>query len=542
MIKQRELMPCTNPATGELIDQILISTPEDVTEAYLAMRKAAPIWANTPVKERVRVLRKFQELVIDSVDLISETINQDTGKSRQDGLIEVMLTADRLHQYYKNAPKWLRRQNVPPGLYFLRRFYTEPRPIGVVAILGPWNLPFDLTVSPVCSALLAGNTVVVKPSEVTAATGRLLEKLFQSVPELSPFIRFVHGDARIGQMLLDGKPDLIFLTGSVQTGKIIAQKAAETMTPFIFELGGKDAMIVLEDADIQAAARWGTWGAFYTSGQTCMSVERVYVVESVYQQFLEACAAETKKLKVGYSAELNNHNNLGPLTCGRQQTTVDDHMQDALANGATIHYSGRREGLFVEPIILTNVNHNMKVMREETFGPIMPIMPVKDEAEAIRLANDSQYGLSASVWSQDHERAQRVARQLEVGSVNINDTISHYAVSLLPFGGIKQSGNARTHTGQDILQFTAMHSYAVGAPPLPYDVATRMREPGNYRLGSAILHLMFGVTPRQKVKPIVDGLERVSEKTRVPAKTAVAAAGLFAGLTAVLLSLWRRNS
>jgi acyl-CoA reductase-like NAD-dependent aldehyde dehydrogenase len=541
MIGQKELFDCTNPATGQLIEQIPVSTAEDVAEAYSAMRKSAPVWANTAVKERVRILRKFQELVIDSVDIITEVINQDTGKSRQDALIEVMMTADRLHQYYKRADKWLARKRIPPGLYFLRRFYTEPRPFGVVAVLGPWNLPFDLTISPVCSALLAGNTVVVKPSEVTGATGQLLERLFQSVPELSPFIRVVHGDGGVGQMVVEGGPDLIFLTGSTQTGKIIAQKAAESMTPFICELGGKDPMIVLEDADIEAAARWGTWGAFYNSGQTCMSVERVYVIDSIYDQFVEACLKETKKLKTGFSADIDAPFDVGPLTCGRQQTTVDDHLQDALAKGANILYSGKREGLMVEPIILSNVNHDMKLMNEETFGPIMPIMPVKDEDEAIRLANDSDYGLSACVWSRDHIRAEHVAHQLEVGSVNINDTISHYPVSLLPFGGVKKSGSARTHGDHEVLQFTQMRSYAVGTAPLPYDVATQMRKPGNYRLGSAILHVMFGVTPRQKMKPLVEGLEMVTEKTRVPAKTAVAAAGVFATLVAILLSLRNRD-
>lgn len=541
MSRQREFLASTNPATGELVERVPVSTAEDIACAYEAMRKAAPLWAEKPVKERVRILRKFQELVIDSVDTITEVINRDTGKSRQDALIEVMMTADRLHQYYKQAEKWLRRRRVPPGLYFLRRFYTEPRPFGVVAVLGPWNLPFDLTISPVCSALLAGNTVVVKPSEVTAATGLLLERLFQSVPELSPFVRVVHGDGRVGKMVVEGGPDLIFLTGSTQTGKAIAQKAAETMTPFICELGGKDPMIVLEDADIEAAARWGTWGAFYNTGQTCMAVERVYVVESVYEQFLDACLKETKQIRMGYSAEKDNPNHLGPLTFGRQQTIVDDHLQDALARGANIAYGGKREGLFVEPVILTNVNHDMKLMREETFGPLMPIMPVKDEDEAVRLANDSSYGLSACVWSRDHERAERVAHRLEVGSVNINDTISHYPVSLLPFGGIKQSGTARTHGAEEILQFTQMRSYAVGTAPLPFDLATRMRSPGQYRLGTAVLHFMFGVTPRQKLKPVVEGVESVAEKGKVPFKTAVALSALFTALAAILFSLRNRG-
>ena len=261
MQKEVEMIPCINPATGSQFGQVAISREAEVGQATAELRQASQRWCRYPVKERVRILRKFQAFVIDSVDIISETINQDTGKSRQDGLIEVIMTVDRLHQYYKRAPRWLSRKRVPPGLYVFKRFYAEPQPFGVVAVIAPWNYPFDLTVSPICSALLAGNTVLVKPSEVTAATGALIEKLFQSVPELSPFVRFVHGDGRVGEMVVRARPDLIFLTGSLQTGRKVAQAAAENLTPCLFELGGKDPMLVLEDADIKAAARWGIWSA-----------------------------------------------------------------------------------------------------------------------------------------------------------------------------------------------------------------------------------------------------------------------------------------
>ncbi len=532
-----DILPFIHPVTGEQFGQVTMATEEDITKAYMEMRQNFEIWRRKSVKERVRILRKFQSFIIDSVDIISQTINIETGKSRQDGLIEVMMTVDRLHQYYKRAPRWLERKRVPPGLYVFRRFYSEPEPYGVVAIISPWNYPFDLTISPLCSALLAGNTVILKPSEVAAATGVLIEKLIQSVPELSPFIRIVHGDGRVGAALVKSKPDLIFLTGSIATGRQVAKAAAENLIPYLFELGGKDPMIVLEDADIKAAARWGVWSACYNTGQTCVSVERFYVVEPVFQEFVQESVAQAKKLTLGYSPAIDNPYDLAPLTFERQKKIIEEQLQDALAKGAKIVAGGQIDGLFAEPTVLVDVDHSMKLMRDETFGPIMPIMKVKDEAEAIRLGNDSYFGLGASVWSNDKERAERVAHQLEVGSVNINDATTHYPVSLLPFGGVKQSGSARTHGKTEVMQFTQLHSYSVGRPPMTIDLATQMRKPGHYRLGAAVMRLAFGVTPRQRVQPIAEEIERVIGKK--PAPATVATAGITVALAAVALSMWR---
>lgn len=534
-----ETLPFINPATGQKFGGVTMATPADVHAARREMAAVAPTWAAKPVKERVRILRKLQAVIIDSVDEISEVINRDNGKSRQDAWIEVMMTVDKLHQYYKHAPEWLARRSVPPGLYIFRRYYTEPKPYGVVAVIGPWNYPFELIVPATCSALLAGNAVLVKPSEVTGATGVMIETLFNRVPELAPYVRFLHGDGRVGAALVDSQPDLVFLTGSTKTGRIVAQKTAETMTPFLAELGGKDPMIVLEDADIAAAAKWGVWGSVYNTGQTCIAIERVYVVESVYEAFVQAAVEEVKQYKVGYSPSIDNHYHMGPLTFQRQVDIVEDHLQDALAKGARILYGGKRNGMFMEPTILVDVDHTMKVMQDETFGPLMPIMKVQDETHAIQLANHSYLGLGASVWSRDLERAKRVASQLEVGTVNINDAASHYPVSLLPFGGMKMSGNARTHGKDEVLQFTRLQSYAVGGPPMPFDIATVLRSPGHYRLGKAIMHLVFGVTPQQRVKPIVEYVEE-NEVAAKAGKTAVAV-GATAALAAVVVSLLRER-
>lgn len=501
-----ETIPFVNPATGEKMGEVAMATQAEVQAARREMAATAVTWSQKSVRERARILRQLQQLLIDEVDAITAVMNRDGGKSRQDALSELFVTVDLLNQYSKQAPHWLRRRRVSPGLQLFKRCYTEKRPYGVVGIISPWNYPLVLTLTPIFAALLAGNTVLVKPSEVTPAVGVMIDSLFQMIPDLAPYVRFLHGDGRVGAALVAAQPDLIYVTGSTKTGQTIMRAAAETMTPVICELGGKDPMIVLEDADIGAAARWGVWGAFYNAGQTCMAVERVYVTEPVYEAFVTAVFEETKQLKVGYSPKIDDQHHIGPITLERQFETIREHMQDALDKGAQILFGGERDGMFMQPTVLVNVDHSMKIMQEETFGPIMPIMMATDETHAIQLANHSDFGLSASVWSQNMRRAQRVAQQLEVGSVNINDTITHFAIPNLPFGGIKQSGMGRAHGEEDVLQFARTHSYALGRPPLPFDLATVMREPGNYKLGSAIMHLAFGVTPQQRLRPIVAAL------------------------------------
>lgn len=532
-----EFLPFVNPATNEQFGSAPMTTVAAVQNARREMAAAGQTWAAKSIKERVCIVRQLQTLLIDEMDEITAVMNQDNGKSRQDALAELFMSVDLINQYCRRAPHWLRRRRIPSGMQIFKRCYIEQHPHGVVGIIGPWNYPLVLILPPMISALLAGNTVLVKPSEVTAATGVMIEQLFQKVPELAPYVRFLHGDGRVGAALVQSKPDLIFLTGSTRTGRLVMQAAAENMTPVICELGGKDPMIVLEDADIKAAARWGAWGAFYNAGQTCMAVERIYAVKPVYDRFLEAFLEETRKLKQGYSPEIDNLYDLGPLTFQRQVNIIEDHMQDALAKGAHIVHGGEREGLYMEPTVMVNVDHSMKLMREETFGPVVPIMMADDELHAIQLANDSNMGLSASVWSRDLARAERVAHQLYVGSVNINDTMSHFAIPRLPFGGLKESGIGRTHGKKDLLQFTQTRSFVVGNPPLPFDIATILRQPGNYRLGAGIIHLVFGTTARQKMKPVIELLE--DKEIKPKARKVGTAVGLTAVLSAVILTLLR---
>ena len=538
MIPQTDCIEFINPATGHKFGEVRSATETDVLRARRELAAVQPQWAAKSVKERARLVKKLQSVILDATDEITAVVNQDHGKSRLDALHEVFMTIEKIHHYCAHAPQWLARERVPRGLYFFKRFYAEREPYGVVGIIGPWNYPIDLMIPPIVSALLAGNAVLVKPSEVAAATGVLLEDLFNRVPELAPYVRFLHGDARVGQALVRSKPDLLFLTGSVKTGRIVAQMAVEDMTPFMYELGGKDAMLVLEDADVAAAAKWGVWGAFYSTGQACVSVERVYVNEKVYDAFVAAVLEETAKFTVGYSNDIDNPNWMGPLTFQRQCDIVNTHLHDAVQKGARILIGGKQTGMFIEPTVLVDVDHTMKLMTEETFGPMMPIMKVMDDQHAIQMANHSDLGLSAYVWSRALKHAERVGRQLDVGVVNINDTMSHYSVARLPFGGTKLSGNTRTHGRGEVTQFTHQKAYSISRSPNAIDPVIWIRHPGTYRLLKAMMGATYGTNLKQRIEPVGE-LIGGEERLRSGAVRAAAGVGVMSALAAMALMLLR---
>ncbi len=493
-----EKLAFINPATGNQFGEVAMSTPEEVKHAVDDMRGSFPAWSAKSVRERARILKRFQKLLIEHRDEISIVVSQNTGKNRQDSLIELFISVDMLAQNRANAAKWLKGRRVFSGLYFTKKSYVEHRPYGAVAIISPWNYPLLISLTPMFAALLAGNTVVLKTSEITPAVGVLIEKLFNSLPELAPFVRVVHGDGKVGAALINSKPDYIFMTGSTVTGKRIMQAAAENLTPVTLELGSKDAAIVLEDADIDSAARWIAWGAHFNSGQSCVAVERVYVVESRYAEFVQAAVKYSEKISSGFTLETDSPYFMGPITDPRQIQIIEDHVKEAVEKGARILCGGKEQGPFYKPMVMVDVNHSMKLMREETFGPVLPIMKVRDEKEAIRLANDSSFGLFASVYTKDHARAKRVADCINASSIIFNDSLAQFAIPMLPFGGVKDSGIGISHGREGLLQFTRPHSYAVGGSPPAWDVATVMRELGNYKLGVAIMGVIYGTTLKQK--------------------------------------------
>lgn len=480
-----------NPATGEIFGKVKASKPKDATETLEKSRKAAEKWSALPLSRRISILKKLYAHIMEKTDEITLTITQDTGKTRQDALIELLTTMNYFNTTLKKAPKWLKDEKVSTGLQFMKRAYITRRPYGIVAVIAPWNYPFVLTMNPILGALIAGNSVIVKGSEVTSAVNVLMEELFAAIPELDGIVRFLHGDGSIGAALVEARPDLIFVTGSVRTGQLISKAAADTLIPVICELGGKDPMIVLDDADIETAVRWGAWGAFANSGQTCMSPERIYVVEKIYDQFIKALQKEIESMKIGYSDHESAAYHYGSITFPKQRNIVTTQIEDARKKGARVLTGGKGEGMFYEPTLITDITDEMLLMKEETFGAVMPVIKVKDEKEAIAKANNSEFGLSASVFSKSNKRADRVARQLQVGAVNINDTMSHYGIPELPFGGVKQSGHSRSNGKIGLQEFTYTMGIIKGKPR-SFDVATQVRNPGNYRRARGSLYLTLG--------------------------------------------------
>ncbi|MGB1251644.1 MAG: aldehyde dehydrogenase family protein [Candidatus Promineifilaceae bacterium] len=538
-IEQAPPLICYNPATGQEIGRIPQATAAEIDQAYVELHEANSLWSTMPTRERVTILRKMQYELVDAVDEITTVINKDTGKSRQDALIELYITLDNLQLTLKHAEKLLARRKVSSGTYLAKSCYVEQRPYGTIAIISPWNYPFMLAMQPVLTALAAGNTVILKPSEVTGVTGKLMAKLFQRVPELAPFVRVLHGDGRVGAAIVEGKPDLIYLTGSTRTGKLIAKAAAENLIPTIFELGGKDPMIVLEGADLDAAAKWGIWGATTNAGQACTSVERTYVVDAVYDQFVEKVVEQARLLRIGYSDEVKDMNHYGPLSSERQATIVEEQIDDALEKGAQLLTGARRQELMMQPTILVDVDPSMKVLQNETFGPVMPIVRVRDEDDAIARANTSEFGLSAYVWGKLNH-VKRVLPKLEAGTVVANDVVAHFAVPSLPFGGLKKSGNGRSHGDQDLLQFTQTQSFMESSPPMSLDIATRLREPGNYRLAEAVLKAQFGANVQQKLTSADVVLNSYKVRTFL-SQTSETATSLFSTVSDAASNLFKRN-
>ncbi|WP_139491007.1 aldehyde dehydrogenase family protein [Brevibacillus dissolubilis] len=443
-----------NPATGEVIGEVQEKTSEEITAAMKRAREAFPAWRDMPLEQRLGYVARVREYLVEHMETLAQKIVQDTGKVLLEAMMtEIFTTADFMKHYEKHAAGILAPKKVgTPIVLFGRRSEIQYRPMGVVAVISPWNYPLQLAMVPAISALIAGNTVLLKPSEVTPLTGLIMEEILNAGGFPEGVVQVLHGGKEVGQTLVDAKPDKIFFTGSVATGKKIMAQAAQHLIPVELELGGKDPMIVFADADLERAANAAVWGAFTNAGQTCMAVERVYVESSIFDRFVGIVKAKTEQLRVGTGEEAD----MGSMTFPHQLSIVEEHLADAVAKGATILTGGKRlneKTLHFPPTLLTNVDHTMKIMNDETFGPVLPIMPFRDESEALRLANDSPFGLNSSVWSRDTTKARRVAGKIESGNVCINDVIVSVANPHLPFGGIKESGMGRYHGEEGLITF-----------------------------------------------------------------------------------------
>ena len=443
----------SNPATLEPIGEFLCASNEEVRQAVDEAREAQREWAQRPLKERIELVGRAIGVIQERQEEIIDAICADTGRGRVESyLMELIPTFDVIAWACNNAQKQLADRKVRPQTLLATKSMTITyRPLGVVGVIVPWNGPFVLSINPTVPALLAGNAVVIKPSEVTPFAGSLVEEIFEAAGLPKGLVRVVKGDGAVGAALIESGIQKLSFTGSTATGRKVAASCGQHLVAFSLELGGKDAAIVCADANIDRAAKGVAYGALFNTGQFCCATERVYVVRSVAEEFTQKLVDYVKSLHQSDDGTQD----LSALTMPRQIEIIEDHVNDAIAKGAKILTGGARNdalrGIAYLPTVLTDVNHSMKIMRDETFGPVIPIMVVEDENEALALANDSIYGLSGTVWTKDKKKGLAIAKQMETGSVNVNESSVTFGVHKAPFGGAKQSGVGFVH-GEDTLR------------------------------------------------------------------------------------------
>lgn len=461
------LLEVRNPASGEVVDTVVVATAQDVAAAAEALRAAQPAWEALGPKGRKQWLLKLQDWVIDHADELADTVRSESGKPHIDARTEVVFTIDQLGYWARKAPKFLADQRATPHTPLARakKLTTVFKPYPLVGIITPWNFPLAMAVADVVPALAAGAAVLLKPSEVTPLSPLVLARGWAEIGA-PPVLGVASGRGDTGAAVLE-TVDYVQFTGSVPTGRKIGVACAERMTPYSLELGGKDPAIVLADADLDRAAYGVAYGGLVNAGQLCISIERVYVEAPVYDEFVAKLVAHVKELRQGRD-DRSGAFDLGPLANQTQLEIVKRHVDEALAAGARALTGGKPTGVgtFFEPTVLVDVDHSMSCISEETFGPTIPVIRVANEAEAIRLANDSIFGLSASVWTGSKARGHRVARQLFAGAVNINDSVINLFHPTIPHGGWGLSGTGYRWGGASGLR-KYCRQQAITAPAMP---------------------------------------------------------------------------
>jgi succinate-semialdehyde dehydrogenase/glutarate-semialdehyde dehydrogenase len=448
-----------NPVTGQVVGTVNGASLSELAAMGARARQAQQKWSKLPLSSRAKVIAGFHDRILDRSALILDTIQMETGKSRRDAFAEVVSVAGTARYYLSHGESILASRRKRGAVPLVTRSVLEHRPYGFVGLITPWNYPFLLTMGDALPALLSGNAVVIKPSELTPLSAVLgMEMLVDS--GLDPdLMTIAHGTGEIGSELIR-HVDYIGFTGGSVTGRKVAVAAAERLIPFSLELGGKNPMIVLKDAPLKEAAMGLLSGAFANAGQTCISVERVYVEAPVFEEFSRIVADATKQIKLGWSPSWDL--DMGSLIHAGHAEKVMGHIDEAVQGGARVLAGARRRTdlgpAFVEPTVLTQVNHRASLATQETFGPVISMYPVESANEAIVMANDSNYGLNASVWAGRADEAMNVARQIEAGSVGIHSTLMIYNAFDVPMGGMKISGLGRRHGEHGILRYTQEQS------------------------------------------------------------------------------------
>jgi acyl-CoA reductase-like NAD-dependent aldehyde dehydrogenase len=458
-------IPVENPATGEIITTVPDLSAEAVAEMAARARAAQPEWDAYGFEGRARVLLRAQKWVMDNAERIVSTICSETGKTFEDAeLAEIGYAGNAFGFWAKEAPNYLGDEKVKTSQLLVKgkKILLRYRPLGLIGVIGPWNYPLTNSFGDCIPALAAGNAVILKPSEVTPLTSLLMAEGLRECGLPDNVLQIATGRGATGAALIE-HVDMIMFTGSTRTGRKVAETAARRLIPASLELGGKDPMLVLADADVERAANFATYYSMQNAGQTCISIERAYVEEPVYDEFVQKVSEKVRALRVG-KPEGPGSVEVGAITFPPQMDTIKDHVADAIQKGARVLTGGSEvqgPGRFFEPTVLVDVDHSMKCMTEETFGPTLPIMKVRDADEAVRLANDSPYGLGASVFSRDTERGEAVARRLDTGAANVNDAMINYTVLELPMGGAKASGLGSRHGAGGIRKYCSQQAIVV---------------------------------------------------------------------------------
>ena len=457
-------IPVENPATGEVIAYVADLDADAVADLARRGRAAQPAWQALGYDARARVLLRMRRWLMDNADRVVATIVSETGKTYEDGyVVELLYTGGAIGYWAKHGKRFLADERVAVATLAVagKKLLTRYEPLGLVGVIGPWNYPMVNTFGDAIPALLAGNSVILKPSEITPLTSLLLAEGLEASGLPAHVLQVATGRGETGAALVD-EADMMMFTGSTQTGKRVLARAAQTLTPVSLELGGKDPMIVLADADLERAANAAVFYSMLNGGQTCVSVERVYVEEPVYEDFLGRVVEKVSAIRQGASTGPATAE-VGAMTTAAQLQIVEAHVADAVAKGARALTGGRRapgKGHFYEPTVLVDVDHTMQAMTEETFGPTLPIMRVADAEEAVRLANDSPYGLAASIYT-DGARGEQLARRLQAGAVCVNDALMNYMAAELPMGGWKASGLGTRHGAGGIRKYTKQQSLLI---------------------------------------------------------------------------------
>jgi acyl-CoA reductase-like NAD-dependent aldehyde dehydrogenase len=485
------------PATGQKLGEVPIDDAATVGEKVALARAAQPAWEALGFDARAEIFLTAKKWLIANSQRMLETICSETGKTFEDGQVEVSVAAGSFAFWAKMAPKYLADEKLRSSspLALGRKVLIRYSPVGVVGVIGPWNYPLVNLFCDAVPALMAGNSVVLKPSEVTPLTALLTAEMMREAGLPDGVLQVTTGVGPTAEALIDAS-DFIMFTGSTATGKKVMARAAQTLTPVSLELGGKDPMIVCADADIDRAANAATYYSMNNSGQVCISVERVYVEQPIYDTFVAKVLENVNAIRQGAPGEPGTVE-VGAITGPGQIDIIQRHVVDAQERGASVIAGGHRrsgEGRFFEPTVLVNVDHTMACMTEETFGPTLPIMRVADVDEAVRMANDSPYGLQASVYTKDPVKAEAIARRLEAGSVTINDAQVNYTVFNAPMGGWKSSGIGSRHGATGIRKYCNVQSILF--TPTPFapkrDIHMFPYTPRKSKLLAKVVGLIYG--------------------------------------------------